>query len=41
MINIRRSEEEGFCFALDETRSHHASKAEKELLSINSLSRYS
>jgi pimeloyl-ACP methyl ester carboxylesterase len=34
MINIRRSEEEGYRFALDEARSHHNSEAEKELLSI-------
>jgi pimeloyl-ACP methyl ester carboxylesterase len=34
MINIRRSEEEGYRFALDEARSRHNSEAEKELLSI-------
>jgi pimeloyl-ACP methyl ester carboxylesterase len=34
MINIQRSEEDGYRFALDEARSHRNGEAERELLSI-------
>ena len=34
MINMRKSEEEGYRFVLDQARAHHNTQAEKELLAI-------